>query len=139
MSKFKFDNGKSDAVNLAGLLLNIFNTFNNMVSVVAASNHSPSPNQIKIGMVISLGMANGIGILHGMNRETIINGYKQYLRKFAQDDVDGMFNFIAQLSSDSRYSPWIERGGMTVRAIMEREQAEASMMQLATEYFNARD
>lgn len=139
MSKFKFDNGKSDAVNLAGLLENIFNSFNNMVSLVAASNNSPVPTNIKIGMVLSLGMANGIGMLFGMNSEAIINGYKQYLRNFEKDDVDGMFNFIAELSSDSKYSPWIERGGMTVRAVMEREQAEASMMQLATSYFNARD
>lgn len=139
MSEFKFDNGKSDAVNLAGLLENIFNGFTKTVSVVAASKNSPAPHNIKIGMVISLGMANGIGILFGMNRETIINGYKQYLRNFEKDDVDGMLNFIGELSNDSRYSPWIERGGMAVRAFMEDEQAEASMMQLATNYFDARD
>lgn len=139
MSEFKFDNGKSDAVNLAGLLENIFNGFTKTVSVVAASKNSPAPNNIKIGMVISLGMANGIGILFGMNRETIINGYKHYLRNFEKDDVDGMLNFIAELSNNSRYSPWIERGGMAVRAFMEDEQAEASMMQLAMNYFDAKD
>lgn len=139
MSEFRFKNDKSDAANLVGLLDNIFKGFNKSISLVAASKKSPIPNNVKIGMVISLGMANGIGILFRMNTDTIIKGYKQYLSKFEDDDVDGMFNFIADLSNNSRYSPWIERGGSTVREFMEGNQAEASMMQLAMDYCNARD
>lgn len=139
MSNFRFENGKSDADNLAGMLDNIYQGFNKTVSIVAGSKNKPDPMNNKISMVIALGMANGIGIMCSMNGDTVIKGFKQYLSKCEEENIDGMFDFIVELSNNPRYAQWIERGGLTVRDFMEGNQGEASMLQLAIDYFDARD
>ena len=137
MGNFKFDNGKSDAVNLAGMLNQIVKGFHKTVSLVAESKNRPTPQHIKIDMVIVLGMAFGIGTSCSMNTETIIKGVKQYLSK--TDDVDGLFNHMMSAYSNPRYKHWFEYGGGAACAFMERDNAEATMLDLATKYFDARD
>ena len=137
MSSFRFDNDKSDTVNLAGMLNNIAQGFHQIVSLVAKSNNKPTPQHIKIEMVIVLGMAFGIGTLCSMNTETIIKGVKQYLSK--TDDVDALFNHMMVAYSNPLYEEWFNYGGVTACAFMEENQAEATMLDLATRYFNAKD
>lgn len=131
MTKFRFENGKNEETNLAGMLEQIYIVFCKTL-MLAAQSDKPVPMDFRTGLSITLGMAFGIGALCNMSTETIIKGIKQYLGTYK--DVEGVFTIMMATYGKPSYELWFNSGGVAARCAMKEELAEVAMLELATKY-----
>lgn len=137
MSSYKFNNGKSDAANLAGLLDKLVESFIASIALEGRLSRRPDPKNNKIFLVIIFYFAYGIGKMFGMSADAIDNGLMLHLNKY--NDADAICAQMIGLCKNPRYTSWEKHGIRAVELYLETSDPISSMTQLVKPYYEARD
>jgi len=137
MSNYKFNNGKSDAANLAGLLDTLVESFIGSIALEGRLSRRSDPKNNKTFLVIVFYFSYGIGRMFGMSAEAIDKGLMLHLNKY--NDADAICAQMLELCRNPRYSIWESYGVRAVELYLQTSDPISSMTQIVKAYFNAQE